>query len=73
MVQSVWRAAADFVLRACATDTSRISVVGDIVIRLWNFSTRAGDQKLSAHFSEAGAAIFAIEQVEYGGHDHPRR
>jgi len=27
------------------------------------------DQKLFPHFGEAGAAVFAVEQVEYGGHD----
>ncbi|WP_187435731.1 hypothetical protein [Bradyrhizobium hipponense] len=31
------------------------------------------DQKLLPHFSEAGAAVFSIEQVEYGGHRCPRR
>jgi hypothetical protein len=27
------------------------------------------DQKLFPHFGEAGAAVFAVEEVEYGGHD----
>jgi hypothetical protein len=27
------------------------------------------DQKLFPHFGEARTAIFAVEQVEYGGHD----
>jgi hypothetical protein len=27
------------------------------------------DLKLFPHFGEAGTAIFAVEQVEYGGHD----
>ncbi|MBB4363498.1 hypothetical protein GGD65_004543 [Bradyrhizobium sp. CIR18] len=31
----------------------------------------SGNQKLFPHFSEAGAAVFAIEQVEYGGHGPP--
>lgn len=31
------------------------------------------DQKLFPHFSEAGAAIFTIEQVQYDGHDRPHR
>ena len=33
----------------------------------------AVEQKLFAHFSEAGAAVFTIDQVEYGGHGCPRR
>jgi hypothetical protein len=27
------------------------------------------DQKLFPHFGEAGTAVFAVEEVEYGGHD----
>jgi hypothetical protein len=27
------------------------------------------DQKLLPHFGEAGAAVFAVEKVEYRGHD----
>jgi hypothetical protein len=27
------------------------------------------DQKLFPHFGEAGTAVFAVEVVEYGGHD----
>ena len=27
------------------------------------------DQKLFPHFGEAGTALFAVEEVEYGGHD----
>jgi hypothetical protein len=26
-------------------------------------------KKLFPHFGEAGTAIFAVEEVEYGGHD----
>jgi uncharacterized membrane protein YjfL (UPF0719 family) len=26
-------------------------------------------QKLFPHFGEAGTAVFAVKQVEYGGHD----
>jgi len=44
-----------------------------IIIRLWDLRSFTRDQKLFPHFSEAGAAVFAIEQVEYGGHGCPRR
>jgi hypothetical protein len=27
------------------------------------------DQKLPPHFGEAGTAVFAVEEVEQGGHD----
>jgi hypothetical protein len=27
------------------------------------------DQKLFPHFGEAGTTVFAVEEVEYGGHD----
>jgi hypothetical protein len=27
------------------------------------------DQKLFPHFGETGMAVFAVEEVEYGGHD----
>jgi hypothetical protein len=27
------------------------------------------NQKLSPHFDEAGTAVFAVDEVEYGGHD----
>jgi hypothetical protein len=27
------------------------------------------DQKLFPHFGEAGTAVFAVEEVEYSGHD----
>jgi hypothetical protein len=27
------------------------------------------NQKLLSHFGEAGTAVFAVEEVEYGGHD----
>ena len=27
------------------------------------------DQKLFPHFGEAGTAVFAVKEVEYGGHD----
>ena len=30
---------------------------------------RETNQKLFPHFGEAGTAVFAVEEVEYGGHD----
>jgi hypothetical protein len=49
-------------------------VIRRIVIpHVWSFRAFSWDQKLLSHFSEAGAAIFTIEQVEYGGHRHPHR
>ena len=42
--------------------SSAIRMAG-IAIRFWNFAA------ISLHFSEARAAVFAVEQVEYGGHD----
>jgi hypothetical protein len=33
------------------------------------FIVGSREQKLFPHFGEAGTAIFAVKQVEYGGHD----
>jgi hypothetical protein len=44
-----------------------------IAIRFQKFVALCTDQKLFPHFSEARAAILAVKQVEYGGHDRPRR
>jgi hypothetical protein len=30
------------------------------------------DQNLLSHFGEAGTAVLAVKQVEYGGHENPR-
>jgi hypothetical protein len=30
---------------------------------------RGRDQKLFPHFGEPGTAVFAVEELEYGGHD----
>ncbi|TMJ52354.1 MAG: hypothetical protein E6G85_11730 [Alphaproteobacteria bacterium] len=40
-----------------------------IATRLRGFIARRPDQELFPHFSEAGTAIFVVQQVEYGGHD----
>ncbi len=44
-----------------------------MMIRFASFRALSCDQKLLAHLGETGAAIFTIEQVQYGGHDHPHR
>ncbi|WP_210183972.1 hypothetical protein, partial [Bradyrhizobium neotropicale] len=67
---STQRAVTHFVLRVCRVKAARIS---RIAIRLQEFRSFAREQKLFPHFSEASAAIFAIEQLEYGGHGHPHR
>jgi hypothetical protein len=44
--------------------------MADIAIRFWDLTALSRDQKkLFPHFGEAGTAVFAIEEVEYGGHD----
>ena len=38
--------------------------------RLWGLvHLRRRNQKLFPHFDEAGTAVFAVQEVEYGGHD----
>jgi hypothetical protein len=37
--------------------------------RFWDLMPLRRDQKLFPHFGEAGTAVFAVEEVEYGGHD----
>jgi len=44
-----------------------------IVDHLKEFGMLARELKLFAHLGEAGAAIFLVEQFEYGGHRHPHR
>ncbi len=60
-----------FVLRGCLTAacrTSADSILG-IAKDFWNLMPLRRDQKLLPHFGEAGIAVFAVEEVEYGGHD----
>ena len=47
------------------------SAVGltDIAICFGKFLALGPDQKLFPHFCKARTAIFAVKQVEYGGHD----
>jgi hypothetical protein len=65
---------ASFVLCGCpivaktAIPTSGAAKMADIAIR-WDLMAVSRDQKLFPHFGEAGAAVFAVEEVEYGGHD----
>src|SRR3981081_1670346 len=38
-----------------------------IANRFWDLMPLRRDQKLFPHFGEAGTAVFAVEEVEYGG------
>jgi hypothetical protein len=40
-----------------------------IARRFWDLTPLRRDQKLLPHLDEAGTAIFAVQEVEYGGHD----
>jgi hypothetical protein len=60
-----------FVLRGCLTAarrTSADSILG-IAKRFWDLMPLRRNQKLLPHFGEAGPAVFAVEEVKYGGHD----
>lgn len=41
----------------------------DIAIRFWGLLALSRNQKLLPHFGEAGTAVFAVEEIEYGWHD----
>jgi hypothetical protein len=67
---------ASFVLCGCAIvaktaiPTGGSARMADIAIRFWDLMALSRDQKkLFPHFGEAGTAVFAVEEVEYGGHD----
>jgi hypothetical protein len=67
---------ASFVLCGCpivaktAIPTSGAARMADIAIRFWDLMAISRDQKkLFPHFGEAGTAVFAVEEVEYSGHD----
>jgi hypothetical protein len=67
---------ASFVLCGCpivaktAIPTSGAARIADIAIRFWDHMALSRDQKkLFPHFGEAGTAVFAVKEVEYGGHD----
>jgi len=74
LAPSIWRAMAGFVLcgypTVTATPISSVGRIPGIAIRFWNFlALSRRDQKLFPHFGETGTAIFAVNQVKYGGHD----
>jgi hypothetical protein len=60
-----------FVLRGCLAAACRTSVdsILGIADRFRDLMLLRRDLKLLPHFGEAGTAVFAIEEVEYGGHD----
>jgi hypothetical protein len=62
---------ASFVLVVAKTAISTSGAnMTDIAIRIRDVIAPSRDQKkLLPHFGEAGTAVFAIEEVEYGGHD----
>ena len=60
-----------FVLRGCLTAACRIraNTILCIAKRFWDLMPLRRDQKLFPHLGEAGTAVFAVQEVEYGGHD----
>jgi hypothetical protein len=66
---------ANFVLCGCplvaktAISASRAAGMTDIAIRFWDLLALSRNQKLLPHFGEAGTAVFAVEEIEYGWHD----
>ena len=52
-----------------ATSISSAVRLTDIAICFGKFLALGPDQKLFPHFCKARTAIFAVKQVEYGGHD----
>jgi hypothetical protein len=67
---------ASFVLCGCpivdktAIPTSGAARMADSATRFWDLMALSRDQKkLFPHFGEAGTAVFAVEEVEDGGHD----
>jgi hypothetical protein len=68
---------ASFVLCRCpivpkiAISTSAAARMTDIAIRFWDSLALSRKQKLFPHFGEAGAAVFAVEEIEYSWHDRP--
>jgi hypothetical protein len=59
------------VLRGCLTAAYRTSVESVLCIakRFWDLMPVRRDQKLFPHLAEAGTAVFAVQEIEYGGHD----
>jgi hypothetical protein len=45
--------------------------IADIAIRYRRLLALSRKRKLFPHFGEPGTAVFAVEEIEYGGHDRP--
>jgi hypothetical protein len=67
---------ASFVLCGCPAvaktiiPTSGVARIADVAIRFWDpMALSRHQKKLFPHFGEAGTAVFAVKEVEYGGHD----
>ena len=59
-----------FVLHDCLTAICRMGAnIFCIAKRFWNLMPLRRDQKLFTHLGEAGTAVFAVQEVKYGGHD----
>jgi hypothetical protein len=60
-----------FVLRGCLTAACRTSAdsIPGIAKRFWDLMPVRRDLKLFPHLGEAGTAVFAVQEIEYGGHD----
>jgi hypothetical protein len=60
-----------FVLRGCLTAACRTGVdsILGIAKRFRDLMPVGRDQKLFPHLGEAGTAVFAVQEIEYGGHD----
>jgi hypothetical protein len=60
-----------FVLCGCPiVAKTAIQTIG--AAKMAEIAIRARDQKkLFPHFGEAGTAVFAVEEIEDGGHDRP--
>ena len=62
-----------FFRRGCiaptATPITGAGRIAAIPMRFQDFVASNRDQKLLSHFGEAGTAVLAVKQVEYGGHD----
>jgi hypothetical protein len=64
-----WRLGDRRTVAHAAIAISRAAGLAGIAIRFWQPMACGLDQKLFPHFCEARAAVFAVEQVEYGGHE----
>jgi len=43
--------------------------IAEVAFRFGNFMAPRPQQELFPHFGEAGKAVLAVQQVEYGGHE----